>query len=258
MFENKKLNKYFEFKIKTKDFIENLNATLKSLKNKRVIVCGDSEGFIELNKQFNFIQKLNIIGFVEFNLKRKGVRFPRIHNYKLKQLPEIDFDYILITAENSDIVLTELSNNIEEEKLKYEIIFHENLRDAGTNLNFLLQHKFEEKLPKFAQKLKGKRILFYGGGLFFKLINEYYDLSSINAIGIVDKKLCQLSKNSEVCGYRLYAPEQIKELNPDYIIVSTRRIVGVYKELLSDYVKGTNIKVLSLVQRNLLSVIMYG
>ena len=118
-----------------------------------------------------------------------------------------------------------------------------------------MKQNFEKTLPELAAKLKGKKVLFYGGGQFFRLINERFNLSEINAIGIIDKVLSIREGISEICGYKLYGPESIKELQPDYVVVTTKRLLDVYEDLYFNYLKGTKIKITPLVKRDFLSII---
>ena len=46
---------------------------------------------------------------------------------------------------------------------------------------------FDSQYKKLIRKFKNKKILLYGGGKLFRLINERYDLSKLNIIGICDK-----------------------------------------------------------------------
>ena len=252
------ISKYFKFKTKTKEFVENTNKIINELHGKRVLICGELDTYTELNKQYHFDQNLSISAFVNFNpkcnfLKRLGIKI-----VKPKEIEKEEFDYILITSEYTDSIINIIMNSLEENRINLKCLFEEQYRDAAANLDFLLKHKFKENLVKLEKKLNSKKILFYGGGLFFQLINEYYDLSKLNAIGIVDKKLSEYGKLDNICGYKLYSPEQILDLNPDYVVVTTRRIVKVYEDLYFNYLKDTKIKIIPLVKRSLISIMKEG
>jgi len=249
---------YFKFKTKTKEFIENTNKIINELQGKNILICGNSDTFIELNKQYHFDKNLSISAFANFNPKGKSLKKYGIRMIKPKEIEKENFDCILITDEATDYITGVIMNSIEEYRIKLKCLFIEQYRDAAANLDFLLKHKFKENLVKLEKKLNSKKILFYGGGLFFQLINEYYDLSKLNAIGVVDKKLSEYGKLDNICGYKLYSPEQILDLNPDYVVVTTRRIVKVYEDLYFNYLKGTKIKIIPLVKRSLISIMKEG
>ena len=248
------LKHYFEFKIKRQEFIENVNSIISELEGKKILICGNHKGFSELDKCFKLSSRLNITGYCLFNEKTCEKK-RNAKNYTFRELNNADFEYILITGTKSDNIITRLMNEVDEDKLKYKVLFDEELRDTAINLEFLLKNNFDKTLPKLIKKLEGKKVLFYGGGLLFQLIKEYYDLSKINAIGIVDKKLSKLSTLEELCGYKLYSPDDIKELNPDYVIIATRRVIGIFEELYFDYLKDTKIKIIPLIKRSLWSLI---
>ena len=46
---------------------------------------------------------------------------------------------------------------------------------------------FKSQYRRLIRKFKHKRVLFYGGGNLFRLINSKYDLSKLSPIGICDR-----------------------------------------------------------------------
>ena len=123
------------------------------------------------------------------------------------------------------------------------------------NLDFLFKCKFDRHLKYLNKKLKGKKILFYGAGLFFDLIHKHYDLSELNVIGIVDKLKSSLQEGTEICGYKLYSPDEITELNPDYIVITTKKVLEVAEWLYYDCLKNSKIKLIPLVKKSFIDII---
>jgi len=76
-------------------------------------------------------------------------------------------------------------------------------------------------LPKLLKRLKNKKVVFYGAGVYLELIKKYFDLSSLNVIAISDKKFENMEE-SEFLGYKTCSPDKIKDLNPDYVIITTK------------------------------------
>lgn len=219
---------------------------VSELKGKRVIVIGDKDSFIFLNRKYQLIKYMNIIAYVPSDKKTKLPAKYGIKNINQEQIFDEVADALLIVDENSYYVYNSMKNL---ENFKVVTLFEEEFKDENMNLDYLIKYKFDKTLKKLKQKLKGKKVLFYGGGLFFRLINKYYDLSQINAIGVVDKQCSQIPSMTDVCGYKIYKPEDIKELNPDYVVVSTKRIIAIAESLYFDYLKGTNIKITPLVKK---------
>lgn len=251
-------SKYYEFKTKTKEFIDNAEKVLSELKGKRVIIYGDVENYAELNRRYRFKEKFDIVAFISADENRKLSRLFGIKNIKQKEVSEEDFDAILITMEHdSEIILRDYKAEFGE-NTDIKCLFVEKYLDADFNLEYLLKYRFDKTLPKLVKKMKGKKVLFYGSGLFFRLINQYYDLSGLDAIGVVDKRFSQLDDCDEVCGYKLYSPEQIVELNPDYVLITTKRIIPIADFLYSKYLKNTNIKIMPLVKKGFFATIKEG
>lgn len=250
------LSKYFIYKTQTNEFIHNNEKIISELKNKNVIVCGDSEYFLELNDKYKYNQFLNIVAFVEYsNHKNHLPDTLGIKEIKPEHIKNEIYDYILILSGNSFRIKEQILSLLEENETRIKELFYEKFRDENVNMEFLMKHNFEKTLPKLIKKLKGKKVLFYGGGVLFQLINEKFNLSEINIIGVVDKVLSRLEGNEDICGYKLYSPECIKELNPDYVVVTTRRLFSVYEDLYFNYLKGTKIKITPLVKRDFITII---
>ena len=253
------LEKYFNKKINTKEFKKNVADIIQKLKGKNVVICGEKSNFIRLNKIYNFSKYFNITGYVNYKENIIADCVEGIKVSKFDELSELDFDYILITSVKPDDVCSIITNELDESRQNIEILFKEDLRDTSENLNYLLKYKFNKTLPILCNKLKGKKVLFYGGGLFFHLINKYYDLSPLNAIGVVDKNQSEIRNSEElICGYKLYSPKQILELNPDYILITTKKVISIANSLYCDYVKGTQIRIIPLIKKNIISTILEG
>ena len=252
------LSKYFKFKTKTKEFLDNAEKIMTELKGKNVVIYGDVANFTELNKRYNFKDKFNIVAFVSADKKKKLSKRFGIKNIKENELKNDVFDTILITVENnSEQILNDIKSEFGEDT-DVRIMFHEKHIDASINLEYLINYKFDKTLPKLVEKMKGKKVLFYGSGLFFRLINQYYDLSGFDAIGVADKQFSQLDDCEEVCGFKLYKPEQIVDLHPDYVLVTTKRIIPIVDFLYSKYLKNTNIKIMPLVKKSFWATIKEG
>ena len=58
----------------------------------------------------------------------------------------------------------------------------------------------------------------------------FYDLSGLNIIGVSDKRF-ENSDNSEkeFLGYKTIKPDDIKKVNPDYVLVATKFFINITK-----------------------------
>ena len=130
------------------------------------------------------------------------------------------------------------------------IIEKEEFPDEKANIEYVEKFNFAKHLEKLKRKLKNKTVVIYGAGVFFQAIKKHYDLNSINIIGVSDKKFEEHEENQEWQGYRVYAPSELRELSPDYVIVATKMYINIIEELYYCTLKDTKIKIKPLLKKN--------
>ena len=119
-----------------------------------------------------------------------------------------------------------------------------------TNLEYLEKYNFSKRLAKLQKKLHGKRIVVYGVGQFFKTIYENYDLSGLNIIGVSDNRFVNHEPDEEFLGYKVYAPQEIIDTKPEYVIVATKFYMNIIEDFYYNKFKGKNIKIIPLVKKD--------
>lgn len=129
------------------------------------------------------------------------------------------------------------------------------IKDEEVNINYLEHFGFSKSLKTMKKKLKDKSVVIYGAGVFFQVIQRYYDLSGINIIGISDKRFDEHGKEETCLGYKVYAPNELRELNPDYVIVATKNFISIIEDLYYDTLKGTKIKIKPIYNKGLINLI---
>ncbi len=252
MFKTKGLSKYFRFKVETQDFIDNLKNILETLKDKKVLICGEVEGFIELDKLFNLSKKLNIVAFAKTGKQtEKGLKNLKI--IEPENIRNENFDSILISDENSEKIYNLLFYILGLEKEDIKILFKEDIAEGKENLIYLLKHNFDKTLPKLIKKLKNKKVIFYGAGIFFEVIDKYFDLSKFNVIGLSDKKFRDVTTERYFGQYKMIHPNEIIKNNPDCVIVTVKRYVPTWEGLYYNYLEKTKIKLMPIVTKNLIN-----
>lgn len=91
---------------------------------------------------------------------------------------------------------------------------------------------FKERLENIFKELEGKRVIVYGAGEGFSALDKMFDFSKrLNVVAISDIKF---TKEQDLCGYRAVAPEQIKNIDCDAILVTQES----YKSVLH-YLRNT-------------------
>ena len=115
--------------------------------------------------------------------------------------------------------------------------------------------KFEKYLNKLNKKLKNKTSIIYGIGSFFKHINENYDLSKLNIVGISDMKFNNDDEGKDFLGYKIIPKNNIKEYKPDYVIVAALKYIPIIEDFEINYFDKTKIKVLPLARIPLFDLI---
>ena len=125
------------------------------------------------------------------------------------------------------------------------------MSEVEEHLEYLKKIDFEKHLKKITKKLKGSKIVLYGAGSFFKVIYDNYDLSGLDIVGISDKKFEGHAENEEFCGYKVLAPHEIVDLEPDYILVATLKFVRIIEGFYIDTYKDSKIKIKPLIKKPL-------
>lgn len=242
------LSDYFNIKTKSENFKKRLGLLFETLQNKKILLYGAGQGFLELNKYYHFKDKLDIIGISDIKFSQNSHRnFEELKAYPPCEIPNLDFDVLLITNESYQRIIdstSELLNN----KQVIKTIFNEEVESEASIINYLEHCKFSKTFKKLKKKLQDKKVVLYGAGLFLQVIKEYYDLSDINIVGISDKRFKE-NKDSKCYNYKTYTLSELKELKIDYIIVSTKTYIGIMESLYYDIFKNTKIKIKSIYKK---------
>ncbi len=250
------LSRYFKFKTNTKEFIDNVKSTIAEFEKKKVVICAEVDVFNKLNKQYNFTSKLDIVGYCLYDENNELVKKQNAKNYQLRELKCAEFDNILIMDTNSDGIIARLKHETGCGcKLEYKSLFDEEIKEAATNLEFLLKNKFDKNFPKLVKKMKNKKVVLYGAGIFLELINKYFDISKLNIIGVSDKKYSLVDNNETFLGYKTCNPSEIKDLNPDCVLISTKFYISLFEYLHFDLLSGTKIKVKPLMKKSICTLL---
>lgn len=118
-----------------------------------------------------------------------------------------------------------------EEKTMKEKYYLEMLQASNTSLSEWSQAFVTKKdaIEKFIANNKDKRICFYGAGQFCERILERFDFSSLNILGFVDKNLSK--RGTKIQNYTIYSIEDLRELNPDIIVLTVAKPIYVIEQL---------------------------
>lgn len=247
------LSKYFLKITKTAEFRERLLNLTEKLKDKKVILYGAGEGFFALKNEYDF-STLNIVAIADQKFTEEtttdGMRAIR----PLSILNQ-DYDVILITNEYYEKILKYLSENLQIKDKEIYTVFEHDIKDESISYNYTERFNFADTLPKIKAKLKGKTVVIYGAGVFFQAIKKYYDLNGLNIIGISDKKFIKHELNEEFLGYKVYSPDEIRTLKPDYVLLASKFYIKLFEELYFKTLKGTGIKIKPLLRKDFITLI---
>lgn len=122
-------------------------------------------------------------------------------------------------------------------------------------ITYLEKIKFSKHLKRISKKLKNKKVILYGAGAFFQDLNREYDLSCLNIIAISDRKFINHQKGDVFEQYKVCAPDEIKALNPDYVLISMKNIVKVIDDLEEGALKDSKIKIKPLINKPIIEVL---
>ncbi len=121
--------------------------------------------------------------------------------------------------------------------------------------DYLKKNNFNKHLKKLKKLVKNKTVIVYGTGMLFQFINDNYDLSELNIIGISDMKFSKESEGQESLGYKIIPKSEILKYNPDYVIVASENYIDLIENLELKLFKDTKVKVLPLVKKNIWNII---
>ncbi len=86
-------------------------------------------------------------------------------------------------------------------------------------LSYFKKVNAQKQIDKLAKKYRNKKIVIYGAGEYYQILQNNFDLSKLNIVGISDKKF-ETSKENNPSIYLALTPEELKEFNFDIILVA--------------------------------------
>lgn len=124
-------------------------------------------------------------------------------------------------------------------------------RHTYEDIRTILEKKiFQQELDSLAKKIKNKRVLIYGAGIFFSVIHDNYNLDKFNIIGISDQKF-KWQSSTEFKGYRAINPDNITSEKFDFLF-SALLDIDVIEPILDSYKKKLNhIQIITLYKRTI-------
>lgn len=88
----------------------------------------------------------------------------------------------------------------------------------------------QKQINKLSKKYAGKKIIIYGAGEYFKILEKNYNLSQLNIVGICDNKF-STSKDLNVTNYAALTPEELKTFEYDVILVALLRDISMCEHI---------------------------
>lgn len=122
-------------------------------------------------------------------------------------------------------------------------------------VQYLKKINYDKQYKRLMSKLKGKSVIIYGAGQLFQLINERYDLSSLNIIGVSDKKYTPEDEGQDFLGYKIIPYNRIMDYKPDYVAVATLNYLNIIESLVCEVFDKTKTKVIPLAKKPLLTLL---
>ena len=120
---------------------------------------------------------------------------------------------------------------------------------------YLESINFQKQLDDIERKYKNKRILIYGTGLLFSTIVENYDISKLNIIGVSDLKYDIYDENRLCHGYKIVHFSNIKEQNPECILISIFNFLPVMYKFKNNFFKNTKVKIIPFADKSFLALL---
>ena len=106
---------------------------------------------------------------------------------------------------------------------------------------YLKQVDFDKQYSKLIKKHKGKKIVIYGAGQMFRLINNNYDLSKLNIVGICDRSFIE-NGEEYYCGYKKLTISDLRTFDVDLILTATLECFDLIDHLRKRALKGKKVE----------------
>ncbi len=148
--------------------------------------------------------------------------------------------------------------------LKYKFYFGHHSNRLGETVLYaisetdekrlLRRNRFDKRFNMLKEKVKNKKVVIYGANSILDEIQRCYNLEDLNVVAISDSKFVD-SDISLYKGFKSISPIEIKTLNPDFVFVCNAHSMDEIEYLRYQLLVDTDIKVLPLVKRSLISTI---
>ena len=113
----------------------------------------------------------------------------------------------------------------------------------GNIESYLKRINFDKNFEKIKRKLKNKSVLIYGTGELFQYIHSYYDICSLNIIGVCDSKYDDSDYNKLFLGHKIIPKTKLENYNIDAVLVCVKEYIGVVLNLEFGLYKNSKTKI---------------
>ena len=97
----------------------------------------------------------------------------------------------------------------------------------------------QKQINRLAKIYENKKIVIYGAGEYFKTLQDNYDLSVLNIVGICDLKF-ETSKELNPSNYKALNRNELKDYDYDIILTAIYDDAHIYSDLVNAILKDTN------------------
>lgn len=115
-------------------------------------------------------------------------------------------------------------------------------------VDYLKSINFQKRLELLKEKYEGKKVVFFGAGLFLDAILDNYDVSKyLNVIGISDKRIVE-DRAGEYKGFNLYKPLALRALKFNVVLDTNILFENTEDFLRKNYYISKHITVAKIIQ----------
>jgi len=235
-------------KIDSQIFKDYFTDLLKEIGDKKVLIYGAGLAFEELEKKFN-LTKLNVVAISDIKFTENG-EYCGLKAVPPDTINDYDVDVILMTMIYPVKAIKYLQDTLKiDENIEIKKTWTKLIPQETDFIEYFEKINLEKYLEKLSKKMKNKKIVIYGAGVFFQTIKEYYDLSKLNIVAVSDRRFKNHAKDEKFLNYPVCAPDEIKDFGPDYVLVATRFFLDIMEDLDENVLKGLKIKTLPLIKK---------
>ena len=112
------------------------------------------------------------------------------------------------------------------------------LKTEQDHIDYVCHKNTKKHIKKLLKKLKDKKVLIYGAGRIADKLFEFYDFSSLNIVGVADRRFNETEIN-EIYGYKAVKTTELLDKDYDVILFTVLNPEKIIEDMHNNGIKKT-------------------